>query len=120
LAALLGMTASLYVVAGCTSAARGPTTAGVYQVQERFVDAHGVLIYTKTLGVGDPLVIVHGGPSASHDYLMPWLLPLGRHNRRGFIDERGGRVPRVTARPACAFRVTLREIAWSPPVLPRE
>ena len=61
----------------------------VYPVQEGFVDAKGVLIYYKALGKGDPLVIVHGGPGASHDYFLPWLLPLARHNRVIFIDERG-------------------------------
>src|SRR6266481_4997611 len=53
------------------------------------VDAHGVLIYYKILGRGAPLVIVHGGPGASHDYLLPYLLPLARTNRLVFIDERG-------------------------------
>lgn len=60
-----------------------------YQAQEGFVDAHGVLIYYWTIGRGAPLVIVHGGPGASHDYFLPYLLPLARHNRLIFIDERG-------------------------------
>jgi proline iminopeptidase len=53
------------------------------------VDANGVLIYYVEMGKGDPLVIVHGGPGASHDYFLPWLLPLSRHHRVVFIDERG-------------------------------
>jgi proline iminopeptidase len=60
-----------------------------YPVKEGFVDAHGVLIYYMELGTGTPLVIVHGGPGASHDYFLPYLLPLARHNRVVFIDERG-------------------------------
>lgn len=60
-----------------------------YPAQEGFVDAHGVLIYYWTIGRGAPLVIVHGGPGASHDYFLPYLLPLARHNRLIFIDERG-------------------------------
>ena len=60
-----------------------------YQVREGFVDARGVLIYCKTLGQGSPLVIVHGGPGASHDYFLPYLLPLARKHRLVFIDERG-------------------------------
>jgi proline iminopeptidase len=47
------------------------------------------LIYYTTVGRGAPLVIVHGGPGASHDYFLPYLLPLARHNRLIFIDERG-------------------------------
>jgi proline iminopeptidase len=60
-----------------------------YQAQEGFVDAHGVLIYYWTIGRGAPLVILHGGPGASHDYFLPYLLPLARKNQLIFIDERG-------------------------------
>jgi len=41
------------------------------------------------VGHGAPLMIVHGGPGASHDYLLPYLLPLMRTSRLIFIDERG-------------------------------
>jgi proline iminopeptidase len=63
--------------------------ANVYPVHEGFVDANGVLIYYMEMGRGAPLVIAHGGPGASHDYFLPYLLPLARHNRLIFIDERG-------------------------------
>jgi proline iminopeptidase len=61
----------------------------VLPLKQGFVDANGVLIYYAELGSGDPLVVVHGGPGASHDYFLPWLLPLARTNRLIFIDERG-------------------------------
>lgn len=70
-------------------AATSAAGAGVYPVQEGFVDANGVLIYYTAMGRGEPLVIVHGGPGASHDYFLPYLLPLMRRNRVVFIDERG-------------------------------
>src|SRR5271154_4480995 len=54
-----------------------------------YVDAEGVLIYYMTVGRGAPLVIVHGGPGGSHDYFLPYLLPLARLNKLIFIDERG-------------------------------
>jgi proline iminopeptidase len=67
-----------------------PRSASVdYPMHEGFIDAHGVLIYYMTVGRGAPLMIVHGGPGASHDYFLPYLLPLARHNRLIFIDERG-------------------------------
>jgi proline iminopeptidase len=66
-----------------------PVSANVYPIQEGYVDANGVLIYYQTIGQGAPLMIVHGGPGASHDYLMPYLLPLVRGNKLIFIDERG-------------------------------
>src|SRR5215831_14406884 len=71
------------------AAPTGATNPNVYRMEEGFVDAHGVLIYYKVVGRGAPLMIVHGGPGASHDYLLPYLLPLARTNRLIFIDERG-------------------------------
>jgi len=68
------------------AAAQAP---GVFPQEEGFVDARGVLIYYKSIGRGAPLVVLHGGPGASHDYLLPHLLPLARRNRLVFIDERG-------------------------------
>ena len=67
----------------------GNTSQSLFKLEEGFVDSHGVLIYYKALGQGKPLVILHGGPGASHDYFLPYLLPLARENRLIFIDERG-------------------------------
>ncbi len=72
-----------------SQAAAKTALPAVYPAHEGFVDAHGVLIYYWEVGRGAPLVIVHGGPGASHDYFLPYLLPLARHNRLIFIDERG-------------------------------
>jgi proline iminopeptidase len=66
-----------------------PAASNIYSMQEGYVDANGVLIYYQTIGHGAPLMIVHGGPGVSHDYLMPYLLPLARSNKLIFIDERG-------------------------------
>ncbi|MBZ5501531.1 MAG: proline iminopeptidase-family hydrolase [Acidobacteriia bacterium] len=89
--ALMGLQSPL--LGSQTPAAAHPAPSAMipanYQAQEGFVDAHGVLIYYWTIGRGAPLVIVHGGPGASHDYFLPYLLPLARHNRLIFIDERG-------------------------------
>jgi proline iminopeptidase len=70
--------------------------SGAYPIQEGYVDSGGVLIYYKSFGSGAPLLVVHGGPGASHDYLLPHLIPLARKNRLIFIDERGsGRSQRL-------------------------
>jgi len=84
------MSAAVLVAALALCAAAAEKSAhAVYPVDERFVDASGVLIYTVSVGRGAPLVVVHGGPGASHDYFLPYLLPLARTNRLVFIDERG-------------------------------
>jgi len=77
-------------------AASPAATSHVYRMEEGFVDSSGVLVYYKIIGRGAPLMIVHGGPGASHDYLLPYLLPLARTHRLIFIDERGsGRSERL-------------------------
>lgn len=68
----------------------------VYTIHDGYVDVNGVMIYYWTIGRGQPLLVVHGGPGASHDYFLPYLLPLARTNRLIFIDERGsGRSQRL-------------------------
>src|SRR6185436_6422326 len=79
-----------------SSGADTATSSSVMKQEEGFVDANGVLIYYKTVGNGRPLLLLHGGPGASHDYFLPYLLPLARTNRLVFIDERGsGRSERL-------------------------
>src|SRR2546430_17012445 len=58
-------------------------------MQEALIDAHGALVYYKIIGRGAPLMNGRGGPGASDDYFLPYLLPLMRTNRLIFIDERG-------------------------------
>jgi proline iminopeptidase len=48
-----------------------------YEFEEGFLDAHGVLIYYAEIGRGAPLMIVHGGPGASHDYFLPYPAAAG-------------------------------------------
>lgn len=86
LSVLLVVPASTQTKAAASSPASNPS---VYRSEEGFVDAGGVLIYYMTVGRGEPLMILHGGPGASHDYFLPYLLPLARRNRLIFIDERG-------------------------------
>jgi proline iminopeptidase len=74
------------VMALSSPAGAAPDT---YPVQEGFVDANGLFLYYMALGRGTPLVVLHGGPGDSHEYLLPYLLPLARHHRVVFIDERG-------------------------------
>ena len=95
LALLVSASSSFLQAAGAQAGAPGPSAA-VYPQSEGFVDAHGVLVYWKSVGRGTPLFVVHGGPGASHDYLLPHLLPLARTHRLVFIDERGsGRSERL-------------------------
>jgi proline iminopeptidase len=83
----------ILLAAGCSNSSdkknSSEISSNLIKVEEGFVDAHGVMIYYKAFGKGEPLLILHGGPGASHDYFLPYLLPLARKNRLIFIDERG-------------------------------
>jgi proline iminopeptidase len=90
--------AALAVGAVLTACATPASSAGpsVMPIQEALVDNGGVILYVKTVGQGPPLVVVHGGPGASHDYLLPSLYRLASSYWLVFIDERGsGRSPRL-------------------------
>ncbi|MGZ6162318.1 MAG: proline iminopeptidase-family hydrolase [Myxococcaceae bacterium] len=83
------------VLAACAAPASA-VRPSVMTIEEGFVNNGGVLIYFKSVGRGPPLVIVHGGPGASHDYLLPNVYRLATSYRLIFIDERGsGRSPRL-------------------------
>jgi proline iminopeptidase len=72
------------------SAASGPNPGNnVYPVKEGFIDVNGLFLYYMEIGQGSPLIILHGGPGGSHNYFLPYLLPLARTNRLVFMDERG-------------------------------
>jgi proline iminopeptidase len=80
----------LLVSAACLAcSAQTSESPNLFPIQDGFVDSHGALIYYQSVGHGAPLMIVHGGPGASHDYFLPYLLPLMRTSRLVFIDERG-------------------------------
>ncbi|HTI62763.1 MAG TPA: alpha/beta fold hydrolase [Gemmatimonadaceae bacterium] len=38
----------------------------------------------------DPLLVLHGGPGANHDYLLPQMLDLADEHQLVFYDQRGG------------------------------
>jgi proline iminopeptidase len=89
--ALLPLLLMLMLPAAIVTAQNANPSAAdaVYPIREGYVNAHGVMIYYKSFGRGQPLMLLHGGPGASHDYFLPYLVPLARHHRLIFIDERG-------------------------------
>src|SRR5947207_2150312 len=63
------------------------------------VELNGVRIYTRRVGDGPPVVVLHGGPGAHHDYLLPQYDRLALGRTLLYYDQRGGGrspVPRDT------------------------
>jgi proline iminopeptidase len=54
------------------------------------VDAGGVRLFTRRVGTGPIVVVLHGGPGAHHDYLLPQYDQLATGRELFYYDQRGG------------------------------
>jgi len=52
-------------------------------------------LFVVEVGEGRPVVVLHGGPGAHHDYLLPAFSQLANEYRLYFYDQRGGGRSRV-------------------------
>src|SRR2546425_2098836 len=69
----------------------------------------GVRLYTRRVGSGPPVVALHGGPGAHHDYLLPQYDRLARGRALLYYDQRGGgRSP--VARVAVGWREQVADL----------
>lgn len=62
-------------------------------------DIRGVTLFERRSGHGPPTVVLHGGPGAHHDYLLPGFDALAHGRELIYYDQRGGGrspVPRDT------------------------
>ncbi len=57
---------------------------------EATVSVNGVNLYTRSIGTGHEVVVLHGGPGAHHDYLLPQYDALATGRRLRYYDQRGG------------------------------
>jgi proline iminopeptidase len=78
-----------FLIVGRLVASDAVDARAILRIDEGYVENQGAFIYYESFGSGPPLLILHGGPGASHDYFLPYLVPLARANRLVFIDERG-------------------------------
>ncbi len=51
---------------------------------------NGVTLFERRIGRGSPVVVLHGGPGAHHDYLLPGFDALANHRTLIYYDQRGG------------------------------
>jgi proline iminopeptidase len=50
----------------------------------------GVTIFERRIGSGPPVIVLHGGPGAHHDYLLPGFDALAHGRELIYYDQRGG------------------------------
>jgi proline iminopeptidase len=51
-------------------------------------EINGTQLFYRVLGSGEPILIIHGGPGLSHDYLLPNLKNLSNKYKLIFYDQR--------------------------------
>ncbi|MBA3319018.1 MAG: alpha/beta fold hydrolase [Gemmatimonadales bacterium] len=60
------------------------------QVTESTEAVRGVELFVRRIGRGPPVVVLHGGPGAHHDYLLPGFDALAEGRELIYYDQRGG------------------------------
>ena len=71
-----------------------PLNAAEARIEEGLRDLGGVALFVKTVGEGEPIVLVHGGPGFDHSYFLPGMAELADDFRLVFFDQRvSGRSP---------------------------
>ncbi len=73
---------SLVAMVACSRSDR-PLTA-----TEGFVPVQGTELFHRSIGKGEPILIVHGGPGLNQHYLVPWLDDLAQRYRLIYYDQR--------------------------------
>ena len=63
------------------------------------IEVNGISLFTRQVGAGPLVIVLHGGPGAHHDYLLPQYDLLAKGRSLFYYDQRGGGqspVPRET------------------------
>jgi proline iminopeptidase len=64
----------------------------------------GVRLFTRRVGAGPRVVVLHGGPGAHHDYLLPQYDRLAAGRELFYYDQRGGGQSPVDRETAVGWR----------------
>ena len=57
--------------------------------REAYVQIGDARLFTRVVGSGPPVIVLHGGPDFDHTYLLPELDRLAQHARLIYYDQRG-------------------------------
>lgn len=58
------------------------------KIKTTFVPSGDGQLFCRSIGVGKPLIVIHGGPGLTQDYLLPQMYELAKHNFVIFYDQR--------------------------------
>jgi proline iminopeptidase len=60
---------------------------------------------------GSPVLVLHGGPGAHHDYMLPQMLRLAERRTLLFYDQRGGGRSRTTSQEPVTWQTHVADLA---------
>ena len=77
-----------------------------------FTESTGVPLYWAAWGppAAEKLLVLHGGPGAHHDYLLPQMLHLAKRYNTIFYDQRGGGQSKSDAREEITWRTHVADL----------
>src|SRR5512133_3549729 len=77
----------------CAQSARpipsATVAASIPQPHEARIPVNGAELYTREIGQGTAVIVLHGGPDFDHSYLLPELDRLSDSVRLIYYDQRG-------------------------------
>ncbi|KPJ94166.1 MAG: hypothetical protein AMS18_04200, partial [Gemmatimonas sp. SG8_17] len=68
------------------------------------ITVNGAVIFSRALGRGPDVVVLHGGPGADHATLLPQFDSLARNRRLLYYDQRGSGNSSVAPGAALGWR----------------
>lgn len=72
----------LLIAASLTASSQMPRTLA------HLVQTEDAKLFCEVVGKGKPLIVIHGGPGLSHDYLLPGMAELAKNHTLIFYDQR--------------------------------
>jgi proline iminopeptidase len=63
--------------------------ASFTDARDGYVETNGTRLYFKTLGTGEPIVVLHGGPGFDHRQFLPFIWDLAARHQVILYDQRG-------------------------------
>lgn len=58
-------------------------------IKETYVNSGDAKLFCRVTGEGKPLIVIHGGPGLTQDYLLPGMYELAKNNLTIFYDQWG-------------------------------
>lgn len=80
-------------------------------VVEDSIEVNGVSLHTRIVGDGPDVIVLHGGPGAHHDYLLPQFDALALGRRLRYYDQRGGGRSPVARDVSVGWREHVEDLA---------